>query len=124
MIDPEYIGFFAAMLTTSAFLPQAFKIWKSKKADGLSLTMYLVMGTGTLSWLAYGLLIKSPSVIVAYSYLLYIFCLTIGICSVDKTKSRDYVPVSIFELNKSDIPSVYKYVHRGGPQQDTKSRKP
>ena len=65
MINPEYIGFFAATLTTSAFLPQAFKIWKSKKADGLSLTMYLVMGTGTICWLIYGLLIHSPSVIVA-----------------------------------------------------------
>lgn len=65
MINPEYIGFFAATLTTSAFLPQAYKIWKSKTADGLSLTMYLVMGTGTLSWLAYGIMIKSPSMIVA-----------------------------------------------------------
>lgn len=65
MLNPEYIGFFAAMLTTSAFLPQAYKIWKSKTADGLSLTMYLVMGTGTLSWLAYGIMIKSPSMIVA-----------------------------------------------------------
>ena len=64
MIHPEYIGFIAATLTTSAFLPQAFKIWKSKTADGLSLSMYLVMGTGTLSWLVYGLLIESPSVIV------------------------------------------------------------
>jgi len=67
MINPEYIGFFAATLTTSAFLPQAFKIWKSKNADGLSLTMYLVMGTGTLSWLIYGLIIESPSIIVANS---------------------------------------------------------
>jgi MtN3 and saliva related transmembrane protein len=67
MLNPEYIGFFAATLTTSAFLPQAFKIWKSKKADGLSLTMYLVMGTGTLSWLIYGLIIESPSIIVANS---------------------------------------------------------
>lgn len=65
MLNPEYIGFFAAILTTSAFLPQAYKIWKSKTADGLSLTMYLVMGTGTLSWLAYGIMIKSPSMIVA-----------------------------------------------------------
>ena len=67
MLNPEYIGFFAAILTTSAFLPQAFKIWKTQSADGLSLTMYLVMGTGTLSWLAYGLLIESPSIIVANS---------------------------------------------------------
>jgi MtN3 and saliva related transmembrane protein len=67
MINPEYVGFFAATLTTSAFLPQAYKIWKSRSAQGLSLTMYAVMATGTLSWLVYGLLIKSPSVIVANS---------------------------------------------------------
>tara|TARA_E500000178_G_scaffold319057_1_gene340989 strand:- start:278 stop:535 length:258 start_codon:yes stop_codon:yes gene_type:complete len=67
MLNPEYIGFVAAILTTSAFLPQALKVWKSKTADGLSLTMYLVMGTGTLCWLIYGLLIHSPSVIVANS---------------------------------------------------------
>jgi len=65
MISPEYIGFFAATLTTSAFLPQAYQIWKSKTADGLSLTMYAVMGIGTLCWLIYGVLINSPSVIVA-----------------------------------------------------------
>jgi len=67
MINPEYVGFFAATLTTSAFLPQAYKIWKSRSAQGLSLTMYAVMATGTLSWLVYGLLIQSPSVIVANS---------------------------------------------------------
>lgn len=67
MLNPEYIGFVAAILTTSAFLPQAFKIWKTQSADGLSLTMYLVMGTGTLCWLIYGVLIQSPSIIVANS---------------------------------------------------------
>ena len=78
MIHPEYIGFIAATLTTSAFLPQAFKIWKSKTADGLSLSMYLVMGTGTLSWLVYGLLIQSPSVIVAncISFSIILFIIT------------------------------------------------
>jgi MtN3 and saliva related transmembrane protein len=78
MIHPEYIGFIAATLTTSAFLPQAFKIWKSKTADGLPLSMYLVMGTGTLSWLVYGLLIESPSVIVAncISFSIILFIIT------------------------------------------------
>jgi MtN3 and saliva related transmembrane protein len=78
MIHPEYIGFIAATLTTSAFLPQAFKIWKSKTADGLSLSMYLVMGTGTLSWLVYGILIESPSVIVAncISFSIILFIIT------------------------------------------------
>lgn len=67
MPNPEYIGFLAAILTTSAFLPQAFKIWKTQSADGLSMTMYLVMGTGTLCWLIYGVFIQSPSIIVANS---------------------------------------------------------
>ncbi len=67
MYSPEYIGFFAAILTTAAFLPQAFKIWKSKNADGLSLTMYATMGLGILSWLIYGIMIESPSVIAANS---------------------------------------------------------
>jgi len=76
MLNPEYIGFFAATLTTSAFLPQAYKIWKSKTTDGLSLTMYTIMGLGTMSWLFYGVLIESPSVIVAncisFSIILFI----------------------------------------------------
>lgn len=65
MLNPEYIGFFAATLTTSAFMPQAYKIWRSKTSDGLSLAMYVIMGTGTLGWLLYGIMIQSPSVIVA-----------------------------------------------------------
>ena len=38
MIDLfEIIGLIAAVLTTSAFVPQVFKIWKSKSVDDLSL---------------------------------------------------------------------------------------
>ena len=45
MIDPlnESIGILAAILTTSAFIPQVYKIYKEKKAQGVSLTMYLIM---------------------------------------------------------------------------------
>ena len=66
MFNPEYVGFLAAFFTTSAFLPQAYKIWKSKESEGLSLAMYVVMAAGVLCWLLFGiLLIKSPSVIFA-----------------------------------------------------------
>ena len=37
----ELIGFMAAILTTAAFVPQAYKIWKTKSADGVSLSMIL-----------------------------------------------------------------------------------
>ena len=69
MIDPlnESIGILAAILTTSAFIPQVYKIYKEKKAQGVSLTMYLIMFVGVLLWLVYGILIGSIAIIVANS---------------------------------------------------------
>ena len=69
MIDPLYesIGIIAAILTTSAFIPQVYKIYKEKKAQGVSLTMYLIMFVGVLLWLVYGILIGSIAIIIANS---------------------------------------------------------
>jgi MtN3 and saliva related transmembrane protein len=69
MIDPfnESIGIIAAILTTSAFIPQVYKIYKEKKAQGVSLTMYLIMLVGVLLWLVYGVLIGSIAIILANS---------------------------------------------------------
>ena len=66
-INPEIIGFIAATLTTASFVPQVYKIWKHRKTDGVSLSMYIVMFIGVLLWLSYGALIKSVSVITANS---------------------------------------------------------
>jgi MtN3 and saliva related transmembrane protein len=67
MIDPmfEIIGLLAAFLTTSAFIPQVYKIYKEKNADGISLTMYVILFIGVLLWLIYGILIGSLSIIIA-----------------------------------------------------------
>ncbi|MCH1417765.1 MAG: SemiSWEET transporter [Flavobacteriaceae bacterium] len=61
----ELIGFLAAILTTAAFVPQAYKIWKTKSAQGVSLTMYLIMFTGVTLWGVYGLFIHSNPMILA-----------------------------------------------------------
>lgn len=61
----EFIGLIAAALTTSSFVPQLYKLWKYKTADGVSLTMYLVMLTGVILWEIYGILIESIAVIVS-----------------------------------------------------------
>ena len=67
MIDPvfEVIGLSAAFLTTSAFIPQVYKIYKEKNADGISLTMYIILLIGVILWFVYGLLIGSLSIIIA-----------------------------------------------------------
>ncbi|MDA8612023.1 SemiSWEET transporter [Flavobacteriaceae bacterium] len=61
----ELVGMFAAVLTTAAFVPQVYKIWKSKVSDGISLSMYLSMFIGVVTWCVYGYLIGSPSVMIA-----------------------------------------------------------
>ena len=61
----EGIGFLAATLTTAAFVPQAYKIWRLKSAEGVSITMYLVMLTGVGLWEVYGWMIQSPPVILS-----------------------------------------------------------
>jgi len=63
----EVIGLIAALLTTAAFVPQVYKTWQTKSADGLSLTMYLVFLTGIVLWLVYGVYLNSLAMIIANS---------------------------------------------------------
>ena len=67
MMNPvfEIVGLSAAFLTTSAFIPQVYKIYKEKNADGISLTMYIILFTGVILWFIYGILIGSLSIIIA-----------------------------------------------------------
>ena len=61
----EIIGFIAAILTTSSFIPQLVKVWKSKSSKGVSVSMYLVMLSGVILWGVYGYLIGSKPVLIA-----------------------------------------------------------
>lgn len=66
MIDTfEIIGLIAAVLTTGSFVPQVYKIWKTKETQNISLTMYFAMFTGILLWLTYGIHIGSISMVLA-----------------------------------------------------------
>ena len=67
MLDFNYeiIGLIAAAITTSAFIPQVYKVYKEKNSVGISLTMYLIFIVGLSIWLFYGFLIGSISIIVA-----------------------------------------------------------
>ena len=65
MIDKiELIGLLAAILTTIAFIPQVFKVMKSRSSEGLSLTTYLIFITGVSFWLIYGIFKMSFSMIL------------------------------------------------------------
>jgi len=51
----KLIGTLAAVLTTTAYLPQAWRAWRTRSTRDVSLKMYLIMVLGTALWLVYGL---------------------------------------------------------------------
>lgn len=63
----EIVGFTAAVLTTVAYLPQTLKTIKTKKTDDISLGMYLLMLTGVVAWLVYGIKLNSYPMMMANS---------------------------------------------------------
>ena len=63
----EFIGYFAAFCTTVAFIPQAYKVWKTKSTKDISLSMFIIFTTGVLSWLIYGITIANFPIILANS---------------------------------------------------------
>lgn len=74
MINPNIIGSIAAVLTTVAFLPQAYHSWKTRDLSGISLPMYSLFSLGVAFWLAYGLMILSWPVIIANGITLILAC--------------------------------------------------
>ena len=61
----EFFGYFAAIITTLAFVPQLIKTLKTKKADDVSLTTLIMFLTGVAAWIIYGIQISSKPILIA-----------------------------------------------------------
>ncbi|MHB8667925.1 MAG: SemiSWEET transporter [Burkholderiales bacterium] len=61
----DLLGAIAGVLTTVAFVPQVWGVWKTRSTRDISLGMYLVFTTGVGFWLAYGLVLGAWPIIVA-----------------------------------------------------------
>jgi MtN3 and saliva related transmembrane protein len=56
-MNADLIGALAGALTTIAFVPQVWRVWKTRSARDLSLPMYLIFTSGVALWFVYGLLL-------------------------------------------------------------------
>jgi MtN3 and saliva related transmembrane protein len=61
----ESVGIVAAACTTLCWLPQAVKIIREKRTDGISLITQSVFTLGIALWAAYGLLLNNRPLIYA-----------------------------------------------------------
>lgn len=60
----DWVGFIAGALTTAAFIPQMIRLWRTRSAQDISLSMYLVFTAGVALWVFYGLMIEALPVII------------------------------------------------------------
>ena len=76
-LNIEFFGYFAAILTTAAFLPQLIKTLKTKKAEDVSLITLIMFISGVGSWVIYGYGISSSPILIAniITFILNLFIL-------------------------------------------------
>jgi MtN3 and saliva related transmembrane protein len=70
----DTIGTMAAVLTTLAFLPQAWRSWRTRNLSGVSLAMYSFFTLGVFLWLIYGILLSQWPIIVANAITFVLSC--------------------------------------------------
>jgi len=61
----DLVGYIAACFTTFSLLPQILRIWRLKEARDVSIYLPLMVLTGSVLWVVYGIMIGSTPVIVA-----------------------------------------------------------
>ena len=61
----ERIGYCAAFCTTTAFIPQLYRVFRLRTARDISLNTFLLFTLGVFLWLLYGLSTHSGPIIVS-----------------------------------------------------------
>ena len=76
-LNIDFFGYFAAILTTAAFLPQLIKTLNTKKADDVSLITLIMFISGVGCWIIYGYKISSTPILIAniITFILNLFIL-------------------------------------------------
>jgi len=59
-----WLGYIAGALTTFSFIPQIIRVFKTKSAHDISLTFNVMLFTGILLWLCYGIYDDNIPIIV------------------------------------------------------------
>jgi MtN3 and saliva related transmembrane protein len=61
----ESVGLVAGLLTTTAFIPQVWKIYQTKSGKDISARMFSLFSLGIVLWLLYGILLGSVPLILS-----------------------------------------------------------
>ncbi|HEX7952542.1 MAG TPA: SemiSWEET transporter [Burkholderiales bacterium] len=83
----EGIGMVAGLLTTTAFIPQVWKIYRTKSGNDISGRMFSIFSIGIVLWLAYGIMLRSVPLILS-NLVTLVLSLTILVLKVRYRRRR------------------------------------
>ena len=64
IIIGEFFGYLAGSCMAICFLPQSIKTVKTRDVSNLSLSTYIIYIVGVISWISYGIYLKSFQMIL------------------------------------------------------------
>ncbi|MCX2480198.1 SemiSWEET transporter [Pedobacter sp. MC2016-15] len=102
MTSFEALGYIATFFTTGAYVPQAYKIIKTKSTQSLSVPTYVMIVMGSMLWVYYAYTRQDFPVVIANGVtgLLSLIILIIKFGSNDKLPAEEAAPD---ELPKSPL---------------------
>lgn len=86
----DFIGFFAACMTTISFVPQAVLVLRTGNTQGVSLLMYAMFTFGVSGWLTYGILTAAVPIILSNSVTLCLALTILGLKVSDVLKTSQW----------------------------------
>ena len=89
MDNTTIIGSLAAVLTTISFIPQAVRVIRTRHTRDLSLWMYLILTTGVLLWLVYGILLQNYPMIYANGITLVFTLIILGMIIKERLENPE-----------------------------------
>lgn len=61
----HWMGVFAGLCTTIAFIPQVILVYKTQRTHDISLGMFSIFTFGLILWLFYGIFLNATPIIIA-----------------------------------------------------------
>ena len=74
----NYAGFFAGVLTSGAAIPQVLQTYRTKHARDISMGQLVLLNSGMLLWLVYGVSINDRPLIFANIFSIVCYTALIG----------------------------------------------
>ncbi|HVY08261.1 MAG TPA: SemiSWEET transporter [Burkholderiales bacterium] len=75
----DIVGLLAGLLTTIAFVPQVWKIYRTKSGRDISARMFSIFSIGIVLWLVYGFMLGQLPIILANAVTLVLSLTIIGL---------------------------------------------